>query len=459
MSGLLRRRRNGPYAHSPPSGGRGDPHRICTHLSRTWHLLAAAPATRARPPIEAGLMGGGLTGITGVLLLAAWLGGCATYPHTRVEGGDIIMATAEIPEQQLLDVGIQTFDTGVEADAPTGEDGVFPEIRKAESRYIPYRLKRTLQESGQWGAIWVAPTATHATDLQVRGGIVESNGERLVLKIDVTDAAGRNWLHREYEASADVEAYGVAGEVRSAPFQHLYNTIANDMLVAEERLTAVQRTDIRRVAAMRYAGDLAPYAFRDYLRYTKQGMEIDRLPAPNDPMMARLMQIREREYMLLDTLNERYALFCDEMQDPYDNWRSFSHDEAVSLRELRQSARFRQLLGAAAVIGAIALDANGSSNRSALRDLMLIGGIATFKSGMDKNAEAKIHADALEELGSSFESEVAPIVVDVEGRTVKLTGSIETQYEQWRQLLREIYVAETGFQPEENETPSQHGDP
>jgi hypothetical protein len=36
------------------------------------------------------------------------------------------------------------------------------------------------------------------------------------------------------------------------------------------------------------------------------------------------------------------------------------------------------------------------------------------------------------------------MVVEIEGKTVTLTGTVEAQYEEWQRLLREIYTAETG---------------
>ena len=60
-----------------------------------------------------------------------------------------------------------------------------------------------------------------------------------------------------------------------------------------------------------------------------------------------------------------------------------------------------------------------------------------------KLTEANFHKDTLEELNRSFQTEVQPMVVAVEGRTVKLTGTVEEQYDEWRRLLRELYEAET----------------
>jgi len=68
-----------------------------------------------------------------------------------------------------------------------------------------------------------------------------------------------------------------------------------------------------------------------------------------------------------------------------------------------------------------------------------------FKSGLDKRTEIKVHAESLKQLGDSFQSEVQPMVVDVEGRTLELRGSAEQQYAEWRQLLRELYETETGL--------------
>ena len=56
-----------------------------------------------------------------------------------------------------------------------------------------------------------------------------------------------------------------------------------------------------------------------------------------------------------------------------------------------------------------------------------------------------MHGESLKQLGSSFQNEVQPIVVDIEGRTLELKGSAEQQYAEWRQLLRELYENETGL--------------
>lgn len=50
----------------------------------------------------------------------------------------------------------------------------------------------------------------------------------------------------------------------------------------------------------------------------------------------------------------------------------------------------------------------------------------------------------LKELSNSFQSEAKPQVVEVEGRALKLTGTAEEQYAEWRALLDELFESETG---------------
>ena len=56
-----------------------------------------------------------------------------------------------------------------------------------------------------------------------------------------------------------------------------------------------------------------------------------------------------------------------------------------------------------------------------------------------------MHHVALEELGESFDAEVTPMVVRVEGDTHRLQGSASTQYGEWSRLLRQLYEAETSL--------------
>ena len=43
-------------------------------------------------------------------------------------------------------------------DNDADDSGVYPEVRQAEARYMPYHLKTTLQGTGFWGAVRVIPS-------------------------------------------------------------------------------------------------------------------------------------------------------------------------------------------------------------------------------------------------------------------------------------------------------------
>jgi len=211
-------------------------------------------------------------------------------------------------------------------------------------------------------------------------------------------------------------------------------------------LQADDRRDVRLVTELLFARSFSPDAFDGYLAKNPKGRYlIMRLPAEGDPMLQRVRKIRERDHLFVDTLQEYYISFDEQMSGPYDEWRKLSYEEVVALQELRAESRRQMLLGAAAVIGGIAAATTGDSSASrSAGHIAVIGGGYMLKSGLLKRSEAQIHVEALDELGTSLEAEIAPKVIELEDRTVTLSGSVEEQYAQWRALLAEIYAAEIG---------------
>ncbi|NIR15589.1 MAG: hypothetical protein GWN86_17355, partial [Desulfobacterales bacterium] len=149
--------------------------------------------------------------IGGILLV---FNGCATYNAHEVGPTSIIQAQEEIPEEELLDVGIAVFESQELTEEKAKEEGTHPDIRKAERHFIPYHLKNTLQQTSHWGAVRVMPVETPDVDLLLRGEILESNGEHLILRVEVIDAAGHTWFRKAYEEEAKQSFYkdNVRGE-------------------------------------------------------------------------------------------------------------------------------------------------------------------------------------------------------------------------------------------------------
>lgn len=388
-----------------------------------------------------------LTRLLAAFVACVLLGACSGAQHKDIGPTNIDMAQTELAESALLDVGIETFDPGTEGVDIDKEEGIYPDIRKSEARYIPVHLKNTMQRTGYWGAVRVIPSPTEATDVLVTGKILRSDGETLELAIDAHDATGRHWFSHVYEASMELVEYKNHRRGEEDPFQDLYNTIANDLAKHKASLTSADFKNIRQVSELRFAAWLAPDVFAPYLSEDEDGIwHVKSLPASDDPMLRRVLNIREREYMLIDTLTSHYDVFYATMWDPYLGWRKSRSEEMEALREVENKALWRKIGGGALIAGAIALDILGGGNNTAtLRNVMLVGGAIAVKSGIDLGGQAEIHEDAIRELGVSFEAEVKPMVVEVDGETVELTGSAKTQYADWRRLLKSIYFTETGL--------------
>jgi hypothetical protein len=386
-----------------------------------------------------------LLALSAAALLSA---GCVTHetrPQARVKA---IQASTEVPAEQLLDVGVRLFDENVPEDEKKLEkEHIFPEVRKAEARYFPMQIRNTLEGTGHWGQVRVMPSDAEALDVYVSGRILDSNGQVLRLDVTVSDATGRVWFKREYGQEADTRSYKDQSGRPRDPFQNLYSRLANDMLTYRQQLASADLENTRRVSELRFANDLAPYAFKSYLAADKKGVyQVTRLPSEDDPLVQRMDRIRERDYALLDTINEHYSLFADNMAEPYINWRRYSYAELEAKDEAARASLTRKLLGAAAIVGGLVVgsEANTYAGQAAATGA-IFGGAYAIKSGFDKGAEVKLHSDSLKQLGESFQAEVQPMVVEVEGRTLQLKGTAEEQYQEWRRLLRELYENETGL--------------
>lgn len=385
-----------------------------------------------------------LTRLLFASLLLAGLTGCINQTVKSTSVPPLERPATTVAEAELLDVAIAVFDPGL--DNYEEDQQIYPEVRKAEARFMPRLLAETLQNTGAWGAVRVVPNDQQISDLMVEGTILHSDGENLQLHIQARDARGSLWLDREYSAHASRYAYTPTSRGNYDAFQAIYHRIANDLLRELQTLDSADRRDLRRVTEMRFAQEFAPEAFDAYLREDRKGrLQVVRLPAEDDPMLERIRRIRERDHLFVDTLQEHYGQFSGDMYAPYQEWRKMSYEEAIALQELRAQSRRQLIAGGAAVLAGII--AAGSDNRSVRTagSVGIIGGGYLLKGGLETRNEAQMHVQALEELGMSLEAEITPRVIELEDRTVMLSGNVEEQYEQWRELLSDIYRAEMGM--------------
>jgi len=392
--------------------------------------------------------------LIGVLLALSLLTGCVTETVKSTSVPVLDAPDTPVPDAELLDVGVVILDPGISS--VEDEEQVYPEVRRAEATFMATELADVLAEQGGWGAVRVVPDERQFSDLLVRGTILQSDGEALELKIRVSDARGTVWLDKRYTGITSRYAYEQGTRTKQDPFLSVYRMIANDMLAAFQRLPAEERTTIRRVAEMRFARDFASGAFADYLNEDPSGqVTLRRLPSEEDPMLARVRGLRQRHYVFVDTLQGHYTGFSDDMYTPYQEWRKASYEETVALRELESEAKREMIAGGAAILAGIVAQSSGSRMTRSAGAIGVVGGGALLKRGLEKRAESNIHSLALEELGQSLDAEITPRVIELEDRTVRLTGNVEDQYDQWRELLADIYAAElAALEPPQPKTPS-----
>jgi hypothetical protein len=373
--------------------------------------------------------------------------GCVTSVQRPLPLNTPTKAAVQLPPTELLDVAIQLFDAHVPAaEKDQKSQRIDPNVRAAEARVMPVVLANTLQDTGFWGQVRVVPDATALLDVNVTGTILESRGSHLKLAIKATDATGATWLDRIYEGDPDLRTYKSGSTSSRDPFQNVYVKIADDLAAARKALPVARISQIQRVAQLRFDSNIAAYAYKDYLRKDRKGQyQLVRLPAGDSPLDQRLAQVRERDFALLDTVDDSYRLASETIGDSYLNWRRSDHAESEQEAEIRRSARTRMLMGAAAVIGGIAAaDSSSSTAGQILGGVAVAGGIEAFKSGMGQRAEAKAHAESIKQQIASFSGEVAPMNVEAAGRVVELRGTAEQQFQEWRRLLQELYENDTG---------------
>ena len=375
------------------------------------------------------------------------LSGCATHTVKTTSYTPIIQDSQNINEDFLLDVGVAIFDPGIDELDDDQEQLTNHQVRLAESRYAPYLLSETLQRSANWGIVRLMPNANSPMDVFINGVILESNGETMSMRVSVSDSTGRQWYQKEYEQAISQFSYDPSQRQQNDPFQILYNNIANDLLEwRQKNISEPGITEIRTVSEMLFAKRFSSQVFDSYLAQNRNGVyQITSLPSDDDPLLQRIRDIRERDFMFIDTVQDYYATYVRQMRLPYDSWREQSYHETIELRELEASARRRFIAGAATVVAGIAAATQGSNYGTQIGGAAAVGaGAYLIRSGFDKRAEAQMHMEALEELGQSLEDEVAPQVISLEDRSITLTGSVEEQYEQWREILADLYAAEVG---------------
>ncbi len=246
-------------------------------------------------------------------------------------------AVAQTLPSRFLDVTVAVFDPGLPPDATNdAEKGIFPAIREAETRLLPFELRETLARSDQWGAVRVVPDEDARAELLVTGTILQSDGVALSIAMRAVDSTGRLWIDDTYTVAA---SRGTDDDT-AQHYQALFDRVATDLAAARDPLTDGELETIRQVSLLRYARALSAQVFAGFLEEAPDGTAtIRRLPAAGDPMFDRVRRIREYEFVFIDTLDEQYRDAYAEVARAYDLWRQYRRDLAAH----REAERTRLL--------------------------------------------------------------------------------------------------------------------
>ena len=346
------------------------------------------------------------------------------------------------------DVVIPVFSAGLsDSEANYEEEGIWPELRRAEANRFAYQLKQALDDTGMFGAVRVTPNAEASGDLYLVGEIVESNGLEVEFELKAIDASNKQWLSESIGHEVSEGFYKNPRNEGKDAYQPAFDEAA--LLVVEALMKQQQThlTQLKSIADLRFASSFSEAAFGDYLDTSGKQIKLVGLPSNADPMFERVKSIRVREQLFVDNLQTNYSQFSERMDDSYLAWQEASATELQLQKEARNKSILKTLGGVALVAAAVAAAVSGNSGEQNIgRDLAVIaggvGGAVLIGSGFKSREEAKFHQDAINELGESINLEMAPQVMTYEEESVELTGDIEDQFQQWRAFLNRMYQLE-----------------
>ncbi len=348
----------------------------------------------------------------GSLALRAVVFACGFAQLAPISAFAVAESPATVPPS--LNVTIPVFDAGVPADPSQLRDlEVFPRIRQIESKMMPFLLRETLANTAQWGAVRVATKPEPAAELQLLVTILRSDGDTLELQVRAIDATGAVWFDTPFKGKADDSP-----TARGSPFSALYEEIAAALHAESGARDEQTLSRIRSTSLMRYARELAPSAFTEFVEQAEDGTwHVLRLPARNDPMYRRIHTIRETEYLISDTVDAKYRDLNADLARTYRVWRDYR----------------RKL---------VEYEAGNARFAEAKPDPDDRGSWESIKHQYDSFKYDRITAQEQDRLAVAFNNEVSSTVDAMESRVAELDGWVEQGYLEWRSLLEDLFEVE-----------------
>ena len=383
------------------------------------------------------------------IITVMFVAGCATTsPMTSMSYAELELKASTLSHK--LDVNIVEFDPGFYGnDEAARTAGVWPELRRAESRKFAVNLSRALNESNAFSAVSVTTSSEYLTDIIVTGMIVKSNGEDIHLQITAIDSTGTRLINNKLYKHRTSEFFNA--NIRNKdidPFDAIYRGVVGDII---EELSKKRLADVELVTDLRFAKQLNESQFYDAVESspcTKANCstkyELGFVPASNDPMFLRAQNVQLKDLAFRNEMQKHYIGFSDQMDDSYKIWQSAALKASKSKREAEAKAATQAFVGVLLMAAAASSASNtdyGDYNSGAI--VAATVGAGLIASAVGNSQEAKVHESTINEVSQSFDGEIAPKVVEMEGLQVKLEGNIENQFSQWQTVLADIYESES----------------
>ena len=269
-----------------------------------------------------------------LIVVSIFVTSCASAPPTMktVSKDEIKLAGDSLTT--AMDVNIVEFNPGLSSDPAVNErNGIWPELRRSESRLFASKLKESFTETNRFGDVNLVSSNKMLSDIVITGKIVKSNGEDLILEISASDSSGKKFISKKKYSHRTTEYF--FRDLRNKgvdPFSPVYDNILLDVL---KYLNNQDLSKMKTTTDLRFAKSLNPEYFDSALTKTRSGsFEPNFIPDDQDELYIKAMNVKIQDNIFKSEMQSSYDTFLTSMEDSYGVWREASFLASKSNRTI-----------------------------------------------------------------------------------------------------------------------------
>ncbi|MEM7071043.1 MAG: hypothetical protein AAF403_04720 [Pseudomonadota bacterium] len=350
-----------------------------------------------------------------------------------------------VPEV-FIDVMVPVFDPGLPVDtASYTEEGIWPELRRAESNRFAFKMKEALENTGDFGAVRVVPDDQASGDLFVLGTIIQSNARDVEFKLEIFDSRQKRWGVRKFSYEVEPAFHEDLRNKNKDSYQPVFDEAAQYIVTLLKRRSVDDLGELKQITKLKFASIFSQESFSQYLEKDDGQLKLVGLPANDDPMVTRVERLKAHDDACVDQLQHNYEDFNLSMNPSYYLWQKEALLEQIAAEEAENKAMLQKILGVvsvAAAVAAVVAGANTDIDTSTLAVGLGGLGIYSWSEGRNSSEQGKYHRANLQELGKTLQIEMETQNITLEDEAVELKGNAKEQYIEWRNHLRRIFVEE-----------------